>query len=276
MGTITVSRSHGSGGATFAEALAKKLGYRCVSRGDMEKWCREGGSITCALPEEESPSFLEMVGDLLSNRNFYKAALMACIYESALTNGVVFVGMGAHLVLSGVPDVIPVRVVRSLPERVKAIARLKTLSYEYALDLIEERDGKRNDFIEHYFDADLNDATQYHLTINSTFVSLDHAVELVAGYARVFFSAEKTEEKIDVLKKRLLEKRAEMLLFGLGLVHDYAKTSFEAQSGGLLLVKGVIGGEHEKKKLFDALQKLEGVKKVEDHLKVGILSHIIY
>jgi len=41
-------------------------------------------------------------------------------------------------------------------------------------------------------------------------------------------------------------------------------------------VKGVVGGEEEKKKLFEALSYLSEMKKIEDHLKVGILSRSLY
>jgi hypothetical protein len=59
-------------------------------------------------------------------------------------------------------------------------------------------------------------------------------------------------------------------------VGSYGKISFEAADNGVLTVKGVIGGDHEKKTLFESLIKNKEINKIEDHLKVGILSNMIY
>jgi hypothetical protein len=78
------------------------------------------------------------------------------------------------------------------------------------------------------------------------------------------------------LTNKLLEKRAELLLFKLDMVHDFGRVIFEARDEGVLIAKGVIGGEEKKKTLLRALEKMNDVQKIEDHVKVGILSHLIF
>jgi len=52
--------------------------------------------------------------------------------------------------------------------------------------------------------------------------------------------------------------------------------TFEAAGDGILTVKGVVGGEHEKENLFHHLNTNKEIRTIEDHLKVGILSNIIF
>ena len=52
---------------------------------------------------------------------------------SALKNNAVFVGMGAGIILSGTNNLLNIRVVRLLSERVKAIAQVKNISLRRCL-----------------------------------------------------------------------------------------------------------------------------------------------
>jgi cytidylate kinase len=278
MGIITVSRTHGSGGTSFGEALAKRLDYTFVNRKFINNDCQVSKNHVCVfgLEDDDSPSFLERIKELNSNRNFFKVSLMANIYDYALQNNVVFVGMGAGIILSGISNTLNMRVVRLLTERVKAIAGVKNIPYEDAFDLVEKMDEGKKDFISHYFDMDINDPTLYHLITNSSHISLDDTLDMISDYVKKHLAPIHPTETERFLKNRLLEKRAEILLFRLGMVHSYGKINFEASSDGVLTVKGVVGGEHEKEKLFECLSKNKEINKIENHLKVGILSNMLY
>jgi hypothetical protein len=99
---------------------------------------------------------------------------------------------------------------------------------------------------------------------------------MLHNYAGKYFTESADLAARKALKNKLLEKRAEILLFRLGMVHDYGKVIFAVEEEGVLIMKGVIGGEHEKKQLLETLGSLKEVKRIEDHAKVGVLSHIIY
>jgi CMP/dCMP kinase len=277
MGIITISRTHGSMGTIFAARLAEKLRYRCVDSESIRNACHEKEHVhSFGLDEEGSPSFIHRIEELMTNRNFYKATLMANVYDCALKNNVVFVGLGAHVILSGLSDVVTLRVIRLLSERVRAIAKAKSVPPEEALSLVEKMDSAKKEFVEHFFDKDVDEPTQYHLTLNSSYVSLENALDMVSNYCAKYFSSAHSIETVNHLRNRLLEKRAELLLFRLGLVHDYAKVVFEAHGEGVLTVKGVIGGSHDKERLLETLRNMKSVKGIEDHLKVGILSQLLY
>ncbi len=277
MGIITVSRTHGSGGTHFAETLAKRLDYKFINRTFINNNCEVDKDHFCVfgLDDDDSPSFLERIQELRSNRNFFKISLMASIYDFALKNNVVFVGMGAGVILSEIDNLFNIRVERLMTERVNAISQVKNISYDDALDLIEKMDEGKKDFISHYFDINANDPTLYHLIMNSSYISINDGLDMVSEYVKKRLAPEHTLKTECFLKNKLLEKRAEILLFRLGMVGSYGKIQFEADDG-ILIVKGVIGGKNEKKELFESLSKNKEINKIEDHLKIGILSGRIY
>jgi len=272
MGIITISRTHGSGGTNFAEALAKRLNYKFVNRTLINNDSRLSQDHVCAfgLDDNNTPSFLERVQELKSNRNFFKVSLMANIYDCALKNNAVFVGMGAGIILSGINNLLNMRVVRLLSERVKAITQVKNISYEDAFDLVEKMDEGKKDFISHYFDMDVNDPTLYHVITNSSYIGIDDALDMVSEYVKKHLTPVHTAETEQFLKNRLLEKRAEILLFQLGMVGSYGKINFQASDDGVIRAKGVVGSKHEKEKLFEHLGRNKEIKKIEDRLDVGI------
>jgi|WetSurMetagenome_2_1015567.scaffolds.fasta_scaffold00192_24 CMP/dCMP kinase len=278
MGIITVSRAYGAGGNFFARELARQLGYEHLDKDLIHKICVERHDNVCAfgMEDEKTASFLDKIADLMENRNFYKLSLMANIYDYALKNNVVFIGMGANVILAGTADVLNIQIVMPLSERIKAVASHLSISINNALEIVRKREDEKKEFLKYFFDRDINDSTMYHLVINSARISIEDSLEMVTAYCRKRFSPSLSSETTLFLKNRLLEKRAELLLHRLGIAHDYAKVLFEAKDEGTLLIKGVIGGEHEKKELFEALKKIPEITKTEDHVKVGTLSHLIY
>lgn len=278
MALITVSRTHASGGAAFAKKISEKFGYACYGSSSMKLSsldARDHLNSLCVDGSEERP-FFERFEELTNNRNFFKTALMARVYDLALKGDAVFIGMGVQIILSAVPSAIHIRIVRNLPERVKAIAQLKKQSYDDALDLLEKMDRGKREFISHYFDEDVNDPTLYHITFNAGFLPLECAVRMTDIYRAEYITAEKDRETQKILFRKLLEKKAELLLFRLDMGHDYGKINFEALDNNVLAVRGIIGGSDARKKLFDALGGLREVQRIEDHLKVGILSRMLY
>jgi CMP/dCMP kinase len=278
MGIITVSRTFGAGGSFFARELARVLGYDYLDRRIIQKICLERKDNVCAfgMEDEKTASFFDKIADLMSGRSFYKLNLMANIYDYALKNNVVFTGMGANVVLSGAEDVLNIQIVMPLSERVKVIAAREKMSMNDALALVRKRDDDKRDFLKYLFDRDINDPTLYHLVINSARISLEDGVEMTASYCSKHFTPGLSLQTNKFLRSRLLEKRAELLLHRLGIAQNYAKVMFEAQNEGTLMIKGVIGGEHEKRALFDALKRIKEITQIENHLKVGALSQQIY
>jgi CMP/dCMP kinase len=278
MKVITVSRSYGSAGTLFAKQLARTIGYQYADEALIKKIDEVQGirdTLTVNVEDESAPGFFEKVAELAKNRSFFKVALETCIYDLALKDDLVFVGGGAHIILEEFPCLFSVQIVRNLRDRIRAIAGEKGISYDEASDLIKKRDKHKAAFISHYFDKDLFDPAMFHLTINASRVSIDDAVEMVAVQTKKIFSSADDQETTLFLKKRLTESKAQLVLFALDMTRE-GRITFEAQDGGALIVQGVIGGKKEKERVLTALSKLPEVNKIEDRLKVEVLSRMLY
>lgn len=276
MAIITVSRMYGAGGTTFAKELAKNIGYKYIDKQFVDDYCKKTDQNICTfgLDDEESPDFFERLMELFTNKSFFKISLMATIYKLALEDNLLICGRGASFILQGLKNIINLQIVAHFSDRVKAVAKIKNISIDEAKDLVEDRDKERKEFIEYYFEKNVFDPLNYHLVINTSHVNLDETLDISKVLLSKLDKANLEEDK-KWLKNRLAEARANILLFRLDLVQGFGKINFEA-TGETIKVSGVIGSESDKKKLFDNLIKLEGIKNIDDYLKVGILSHLIY
>lgn len=279
MMVITVSRSYGSAGSLFARNLAESLGYVYADESFINNIGYDLGvseSLLVSLEDEPSPSFLERAKDLMTHKSSFKLALATCVYDFALKNDIVFVGGGAHIILDNYPGMMSIQVVRNMSDRIRDIAADKKVSYEEALRLIETKDKAKKKFIGYYFDKDLFDPLRFHMTFNASLVSLTDAVEISAKYAKKHFSEVNRNEAQAFLRKKLLEKKAEIYLASKDVAGDFGKVTFEAIDVDTLLVKGVVGSEEKKKQLMKILWNVKGLKKIEDRLKFGVLSRLLY
>ena len=80
---------------------------------------------------------------------------------------------------SDLPDVLHVRVVAPLEKRIANWQAREKLTYEEAQQKIAERDAAHIDFVETYFDMDLNEPLLYDLVINTGKFSPEEAAEVI-------------------------------------------------------------------------------------------------
>lgn len=278
MSVISVTGKYATGRNFLAKELSSELGFRYAGSRELSKTMLvvADGLHLPGLDEDHVPSVFERLVELGESRNLVMTAFHAAVYSIALEGNTVFAGSGTGFMLCDIPGVISVMVVRLLSERVRAIADVKKIPVDEALELIEIKDRHKKEMVEHYFDRDMNDPLPFHMLLNASRMPADAAVRIISGYASGFFTAESGIARKQALAAKLIEKRAELMLFRLGMVHSFGKIGFEYREGGLLRVKGVTGGDNEKKELLDGLAKLDGVNAVDDHLKVSVLSRNIF
>lgn len=275
MGIITVSRMHGSGGTAFARELADRLDYSFADRSLINSDCREGDAhiSVFGIGGDTAPGLYETVQELMMNPGYHKLSLVACIVDRALKNDVVFAGMGAGIAIAGMTNTINIRIVRRLDERVSEIARVKGIGYDDAFDLVEKMDEGKRDFIMRYFGVDVADPSIYHAVINSSHVSLDDAIDITAGYSQEHLTPSHTRDAEMSLRMLLLEKRAELLLFHIGMGHCYGKIAFRA-TAGTLTVTGAVRSETDKNRLFNALHQNTEIVQIHDETKPDIFDRV--
>lgn len=213
MAVITISREVGSGGDRIARRLCDLLGYRYFDKALMAQVAQEQG-----LTDSEVVDFSE---DSYRGRSFVDALLrrsapvvtatevvsttrgeearvlqevdeeMAAAFVSSTIRalsrrgGVVVVGRGGQAILHDAHGVLHVRIVARLEDRVQRLAEAEGLAQRAARRVIDERDRVAAEYLRRFHAVDWSDPNLYHLTVNTSLLDEDAAVELIAGAARL-------------------------------------------------------------------------------------------
>ncbi|MGH2486822.1 MAG: AAA family ATPase, partial [Ktedonobacterales bacterium] len=136
MRAITVSRQYGSGGGEIARLLAEKLGWRLIDHEVVVGVARELG-VTLDEAEAQDERSESLITRLLASMSLaypnegtdhaespearsaaYQEALRRVVVTAADEGKVVIVGRASQVVLADRRDVLHVRIVASLPQRV--------------------------------------------------------------------------------------------------------------------------------------------------------------
>jgi CMP/dCMP kinase len=195
MRAITISRQYGSGGGEVATRLARRLRWQLIDHEIVAQVARKLGiteeearvydehvegfimralnALQIAmpvLPSATSPSRYELV---------YNEAVRNVVETAAGAGHVVIVGRAAQAILADRRDVLHVRVVAPMRQRVNYVMRREALSEADAESRINLKDRDRARYIQSQFALDVNDPMLYDLVVNTRVLSLDSAVDLV-------------------------------------------------------------------------------------------------
>jgi CMP/dCMP kinase len=189
---LTLSRQMGAGETGFAPTLAARLGLRVYDRELLEQ-----EAVQLGVPEAELEKVDEQPAGIFqrfrpgSLYQRYFETLGRLMGELAAEGEVLLVGRGASRFLRDRFRAFHVRLVASLPVRLRRVMEYRWLAEAPARKLIAESDAHRQRFYEDYFGADLSDPLEYDVTVNSGRLG-PTAVELVAFAAERFW--ERTSE----------------------------------------------------------------------------------
>jgi cytidylate kinase len=200
---VTVSATYGAGGSVVAPRLADRLGLEFADR---------------LIPATDEPSpgpGTERITDderrqKSRNRFLTRLALVTGglglpvpppedladpvrerVQESieALTRGpgAVILGRAAAVVLAGHTAAFHVRLDGPVERRVGRAMNIEGADETTARSRLEETDRARAQYVERLYGRDASDAALYHLILDSTVLSADASVELVAAAALAFW-----------------------------------------------------------------------------------------
>jgi hypothetical protein len=104
------------------------------------------------------------------------------IMQLVSLGNVIIVGRGSNVITYSMPNVVHIRFVAPLPDRIKHIQEKFDLSEKAALDRIKKDDAMRRDYLHHHYGRDVDDRYLYHLIINTHLIPYNEAAELVSNY----------------------------------------------------------------------------------------------
>lgn len=215
MGTVTIAASFGAGGSVVAPAVADRLELPFIDRaipvGLAE---RIDHPLTAALAEDERHhnSVRHLLDRAIANTGLFVgvptpldllgadhdvAATEEAIRRVAERDGAVILGRAAVFVLAGRPNVLHVHLGGPVEARRRQAMAHDGLDYQTAKARQERTDRARAAYISHFHPeaGDWQDLRHYHLTIDSTAISLELCIDLITRSARELFTRVKLSQE---------------------------------------------------------------------------------
>lgn len=199
MRAITISREYGSGGGEIATRLAKHLDWQLIDHEIVERVASEmGTSIKAAEAYDERTEgilkrvfnnlqFMEpayMVGAspeaFLRNEEIYLKTVSRIVLAAAEQGHVVIVGRGSQMLLAQQRDILHVRIIAPFEKRVIYVMKREGIDQAAAESRIKMKDHDRMKHLETAFRRKPEDAHLYEIILNTSFLDLDSAVEIIS------------------------------------------------------------------------------------------------
>jgi cytidylate kinase len=203
MTLVAISAAYGAAGSRVGPAVAERLGVPFVDRAIplavAERLDVPLDAATAHDEQVEGGSWLDRVlrgfigvdagaptplpAATFSSEDFQRATEEVLTRQAASGEGVIL-GRGAVAVLRGDPGVVRVRLTGPVERRIRQAMKLQGLERDAAERALRRFDRTHAEYLRQFYGAEIDDPALYHLTIDSTSISIDGTVELIAGAAR--------------------------------------------------------------------------------------------
>ena len=182
MAIITISRGSFSHGKEIAEKVAAKLGYECISREVLIE-----ASEFFHVPEmkltksiHDAPGILER---MMHGKEQYISYIRAALLQHVKNDNVVYHGHAGHLLVPEFPNVLKVRILAELEDRIALLQKREKMSREKALAYIEKEDKQRAMWTKYLYNVDISDPKLYDLMIHLQRLTVNDAVDIICTAA---------------------------------------------------------------------------------------------
>jgi len=262
---ITISRGSFSGGKMLAEALGRRLGYRCIDRDQIilktAAWGVSQDDLRTAI--EKPPTFL---GQSQHTKYVYLAFAQAALTEEVKTGNAIYHGLTGHLLLGKGPPVLRTRIIAPMEFRIGKVQDRLKCNRKEALAYIEKLDEDRRKWTRFLYGVDWEDAALYDIVLNLEQMNLEEACDIIccASQQKCFASTPETQRALDDIS------RASRIKATLTMNRDTSDLQFEVVArGGSVSIKGEIAAWDQVKKIRSIVGAVPGVTEVNlDQLAV--------
>jgi cytidylate kinase len=261
MAIITISHELGSGGSEIGQAVADRLGYRCVGQELISDAAQRYGLLEDKLShlDEAKPGLFERF-DAETRR--YITVIQTALYEFAEHDNVVLLGRGGQWLLRGIPHVLRVRVMAPYELRVRRMSKKlaaqmgEQTNTRTVQDMVRRDDNEKIGRMRYLYEVDIRDSALYDVVINTEKLAVDGAVDVVAALARRPELAT-TPEGAQLVADRALASRVQVALASHPETRKY-RTTVEARAGVVTLE-----GTGALDEAMDVARAVEGVREVK-------------
>ena len=196
---VTISRETGAGAITIGARVVERLEayfndhqhpWAVFDENLVTKALEDHGhrkAIARYMPEDHVPAVENLVEEMLGAHpaaSLLFQHMNLTIRTLAAMGNVVLVGRGANFVTAQLKNVLNVRLVSPLEQRIQHIAQYFHMDHEAALKFVHEADRGRARYVRKHFHHDVNDPLHYHLTINTGRIGFEAAAEMIEHAVR--------------------------------------------------------------------------------------------
>jgi CMP/dCMP kinase len=206
MPIITISRQYGSGGSEVAERVANALGWHLYDNAMVDEVARRLGMSTAEVSarEERVPSFPERiatamalgvpevmptVADLATEPSEERIVEVTkrVIEEAVQAGPAVLVGRGAQCMLAARADALHVFCYAPAEVLASYVITNFGVSTAEAHRIVADKNHQREQYVKRYWKRNWRDLSNYHLCVNTAWLGLDGAADVVVQLARERF-----------------------------------------------------------------------------------------
>jgi cytidylate kinase len=182
---VTVSRQKGSQGTYLAEKMAERLGYQLLHKEIIDMISTSSGyrrKIIESLDDKirsRMDLWVEgMFKGMYIDASDYFRYLYRVIMSISELGGVLVVGRGANFMLKR-DQGYNIRVIASRPKRIANLMEFRGMDHDEAEKETRKFDRERSGFVRNNFNRDINDPKAYDVIINTTYLDIERAIEMV-------------------------------------------------------------------------------------------------
>lgn len=211
MQIITISKSCEYHGNKFAQKLADKLGYLCISR---EEILEEATKNRIAIGKLETSIIKPHIfsEELALELEHYKALATFTLCEKALSNNIVYHGRTGHLLLPGINHILKIRVIADTESRIEETMKKLGLSREKTIQYLDQLDTDRKKWVKQFYNVDWDVSSLYDLVLNLNHMNAENAATAVCSLAQLP-EFQVTPSITKLLHDLRLASKARLLLF---------------------------------------------------------------
>lgn len=197
--SVAISRQTGCGAVVIAEKLAYYL-QQHLPQGDVKWTVFDRELMDKVLADHNLPKHLAKflpedrvshIEDALADIFGVHPPTHTVVEQTAETQlqlaglgGAILIGRAANIVTAKLPNVLRVRLVAPLEDRIERICRDDHKTLDEARRFCIEGDQARARYVKTYFHADVTDPVRYHLVINTSAVGCEGAVRIIGDAVR--------------------------------------------------------------------------------------------
>jgi cytidylate kinase len=184
MQIICVSRGSYGLGKEFAEAFARKLGYRCLGREDLVEEAVKAGIAVSKL-ELAMAKQIAFSENLALEKEHYQALLTSILCERASREDIVYHGRTGHLLLHGISHVLRIRVTADMETRIAMVMRKSGVSRDKALKYIDKVNDDQRKWVRGFYGVEWDAFSHYDFILNLDQIGVENAASAMCAVARL-------------------------------------------------------------------------------------------